>query len=153
MLRKLKISLNNSRPQNPYPNDHSCAFSDSRHTWPSANRRFVPAFTYRLGLKRPAAPGHGAFDGNGDQVRRILPEGVVTENGQIGELSGFDGALEVLLERGVSAVHGADSNRFLHGDLLFWSPNVSFNVGAGHFRLQRHHGDEFSGRIVGSLRR
>src|SRR4029077_8078617 len=79
--------------------------------------------------------------------------GITPENHQVRELAGFDGAFQVFFVRSMGAVDSADADRFFDGDFLFWSPDIAFCVGASDFRLQRHHGDKFSGRIVGSLRR
>src|SRR5439155_9150784 len=54
---------------------------------------------------------------------------------------------------GVRDIERADSNRFFDRDALLWSPDVALPVRARDFRLERHHGNEFSRRIVRGLRR
>src|SRR5260370_10913222 len=53
----------------------------------------------------------------------------------------------------IGSVDGSYANGFLHRDFLLGSPDVAFGVGARHFRLERHHGDEFSRWIIGGLGR
>src|SRR5258708_28329789 len=76
-----------------------------------------------LGFEGPAAAGHGALDGDGDERRGIFFEGIAAENDEIGELPCFDGALEVLFVRSVGAIDGAYANGFFHGNFLLWAPN------------------------------
>src|SRR5260370_26589025 len=53
----------------------------------------------------------------------------------------------------IGSVDGSYANGFLHRDFLLGSPVVAFGVGARHFRLERHPGDEFSRWIIGGLGR
>ncbi len=106
-----------------------------------------------LGFEGPAAASHGALDGNGDQRRGVFLERIAAENDKIGELAGFDGTFQILFVGSVSTVNRSYANGFFHSDFLFGPPDIAFRVRAGHFGLQRHHGDEFSWWIIGSLRR
>src|SRR5437867_6451005 len=106
-----------------------------------------------LRLERPVAPGHGSLDGNGDERRRTLLEGIAAEDDEVGELAGFDGTFQIFFIRSIGSVDRSNADRFFHRNFLLRAPDVALGVRTRHFRLQRHHGDEFSGRIVGSLRR
>src|SRR5260370_37105441 len=113
------------------------------YTWPAG----APA---NLRFEGPAAAGHGALDGNGDERRRILFKRIAAEDYEIGELACFDGTFQILFVGSVGAIDGADANRFFHGNSLLGSPNVSFCVGARHFGLQRHHGADLALPVPGT---
>src|SRR5260370_27427981 len=116
------------------------------YTWPAG----APA---NLRFEGPAAAGHGALDGNGDERGRLLFKRIAAEDYEIGELACFDGTFQILFVRSVGSIDGAHPNRFFYSNFLLGSPNVALGVGASHFRLQGHHGNEFSRRIIGGLRR
>ncbi len=67
-------------------------------------------------------------------------------------LSGDNRSFTLLFIRGVSAIEGADADRFLDGDALISTPHISLGISAGNFGLESHHRLERGGGVIGGLR-